>query len=130
VTLWTPSGIGTVVASRVLKFVTRRGTSRKVEVRVGRPVRRRRAGPRDPWWTPLAIRGIDAEGFDTCIAGADAMQSLVLALLFLEKVLPVQARDAGGSIEFLGRRSPLVLRESGGRSKSRSGAGRIQRNAG
>ena len=128
--LWTPKRMGRVVTTRVLTFAAPGRRSRSVVVRVGLPVRKPKPVARDPWWTPLAVRGLGAHSLTTYIAGVDATQSLVLALGFLEEILPVQARRAGGSLKWVGKRSPLILREAPKRSKVRSRPGGGRESAG
>jgi hypothetical protein len=95
------------VARRELSF--RLGSkSRAVIVKIGRAVRQPKASDGDPWWTPLEVRGLG--GVDsTSIAGEDSLQSLVLALRFLDSTLPAEARRLGGRLEWLGERWRPIL---------------------
>ena len=75
---------------------------------IGQPVK----GPerRDPWWCPVRV-GPPLNLF-TSTAGEDALQSLVLALTYVQTVLPSIARTKGLELEWLGEFERLVLAET------------------
>jgi hypothetical protein len=90
-----------VIAERTLRLARTGRRATTVRVRFGKPVRCRRPVHRDPWWCPVEIRGLGDPAL-RAIAGVDSLQALVLALEFVSRVLPSEARRAGGHIEWLG----------------------------
>jgi hypothetical protein len=97
--------VGEAVAERHLRFRARNGRKRKVLLKIGRPIK----GPerQDPWWCPIRIGSPIDEFF--ALAGEDSLQSLVLALSFVEQTLPSLARRKRGQIEWLSERERLVF---------------------
>src|ERR1051325_1568434 len=107
VTLWKPKKVGQIVAQRELAFRVGRKSS-SVIVTIGRAVRQPSPSKRDPWWTPIEVRGLGAPE-SMSIAGEDALQSLVLALRFLDTTLPVEARRLGGLLDWLGESARPIM---------------------
>jgi hypothetical protein len=107
-TTWTPAKVGDVVAFRKLTFqVGRKKTA--VVLRIGRPVRSQSALTADPWWCPLTLDGLGDENSFFAVAGEDPLHALVLALEFVETVLPVLARKRGGRLYWLDRDWGIVF---------------------
>ncbi len=106
--MWRPRRVGEVIAERKL-FLKRRGRrSRVVWVKFGRPVRSPAPERGDPWWCPVQVTGLGRLETHP-VAGEDSLQALVLALEFVTKILPFQAKKAGGKIEWLGERERPVF---------------------
>ena len=101
--MWRPRALGAVIAERTLTFRQRGRPGRIVTVRFGRPVRSPRPRPGDPWWCPIETKGLGPRVLRS-IAGEDSLQAAVLAFEFVVRVLPAQARRAGGHLEWLGAR--------------------------
>jgi len=97
--MWKPEDIGHIVAERELEYKNGRGL-RKVILRLGQPVRSPLPEEGDPWWCPIQIEGLEKSIFKT-IAGEDALQSLLLALLYAKKMLSDFAKETGGVIYWL-----------------------------
>jgi len=106
--VWRPRKLGTVIAERQLRFMGRNRRPRTVTVRFGLPIRAPRAQRRDPWWCPIQITGLGEQSMRP-IAGEDSLQSLILALEFVTRVLPAEANRSGGRLEWLGEREQLVF---------------------
>src|SRR5215475_6463572 len=106
--MWRPRKLGKIMVERKLRFVRPRRPARSIVVRFGQPVRSPRPRRGDPWWCPIQITGLTKSRWGP-IAGEDSLQSLVLALEFITHVLPVEARRAGGQVEWLGERERLVF---------------------
>jgi hypothetical protein len=106
--MWKPEAIGDVIAERA--FTARRPSGRKsiTKVRFGRPIRGVGVSARDPWWCPVEVRGAGLDSFRP-VAGIDSLQSLILALELVTRVLPTEAARAGLRIEWLGDAERLVL---------------------
>jgi hypothetical protein len=105
VSVWKCTELGDVIAER--KLVFRDGRRRRaVRIRIGCPVR----GPAeaDPWACPVAVDGLPF-GDVRAIYGVDSLQSLLLAVLFLVRTLPVLAKKAGGTMSWLGEREEVVF---------------------
>lgn len=105
--MWKPDDVGEVIASRQITF-TRAKRKLVVEVAIGRPVK----GPerRDPWWCPVRV-GAPIRAFEA-IAGEDALQSLVLALEFLQTMLPTLARRKRGTVQWLDEHERLIFADT------------------
>jgi hypothetical protein len=106
--VWRPRRLGTPIAERKLRFIGRNRRGRIVTVRFGLPVRTPRAQRRDPWWCPVQITGLGERSLRP-IAGEDSLQSLILALEFVTRVLPAEASRLGGRLEWLGEREQLIF---------------------
>lgn len=106
-TIWKPDTIGDVIAQRKLTL-QRGGKERPVLLQVGRPVRSPKSSRRDPWWCPIELEGLGKDQH-FAIAGQDALQALVLALQFVEAVLPHDARELGGRLYWLRRDFGIVF---------------------
>jgi hypothetical protein len=108
--MWKPTKVGHVVAQRRFQFDGPDGR-RAVLLRFGKPVRSPRAVARDPWWCPVQVTGLRAKGV-VAVAGEDSLQALILGLEFAANVLPLEAVDAGGHLEWLGERERLVFADT------------------
>lgn len=106
--VWRPTRLGRVIAARELRLLRPRRRASSVAVRFGQPVRSPRPRRGDPWWCPVEVTGLGKRRL-TPIAGEDSLQALVLALEFVTNVLPIEARRAGGHLEWLGERERLVF---------------------
>lgn len=109
--MWRPRTLGTPIAERKLRFIGRNRRGRIVNVRFGLPIRAPRAQRRDPWWCPVQITGLGGRSLRP-IAGEDSLQSLILALEFVTRVLPAEASRCGGRLEWLGEREQLIFANS------------------
>ncbi|MFZ5896009.1 MAG: DUF6968 family protein [Myxococcota bacterium] len=99
--MWRPVEVGSVVAVRHLSFKPPRGRRRDVLVSIGQPVQKPGTKSREPWWCPFEISGLGKPKVFSA-AGEDSVQALVLALRAIEAALLARAKDAGGTIEWLG----------------------------
>jgi hypothetical protein len=106
--LWKPDSVGAIIAERA--FVVTRGSRKagRVRVRFGQPVQGQGGKARDPWWCPVEVHGSGLDSFHP-IAGIDSLQSLILALEFVTRVLPNAAERRGLRIEWLGDTERIVL---------------------
>ena len=101
--MWRPVQLGDVIAERTFLLKRRGKRDKRVVVCFGHPVRGARVSRRDPWWCPLQIGAVGLDRV-TPIAGEDSLQALALALRFVERVLPAEARRLRGTVEWLGER--------------------------
>jgi hypothetical protein len=84
---------------------------KSVRVRFGKPVRARRPERGDPWWCPVEITGLKSRSL-TPVAGEDSLQALVLALKYVTRVLPAEAKRMSGRIEWLGEHERPVFADT------------------
>lgn len=98
--MWRPTELGDIVAERELKLRRKGRRASVVRVRFGRPIKAPNAGRQDPWWCPVLITGL-GKPRTTSIAGEDSLQALVLALQYVVRLLPLEAKRAGGTFAWL-----------------------------
>jgi hypothetical protein len=105
--MWKPDDVGEVFASRRITF-SRAKRKYAVEIEIGRPVK----GPeqRDPWWCPVRV-GPPLSALEA-VAGEDSLQALMLALEFLQTMLPTLAQRKRGSVEWLAEHERLIFADT------------------
>ena len=108
--MWKPRELGEVIAERRFTFRRSGRRPKAVRVRFGKPVQAPRA-PREPWWCPLQVTGLGSKELQP-IAGEDSLQALVLALKYTTRILPVEAKHAGGRIDWLGEEERPVFADT------------------
>ena len=109
--MWKPDRLGEPIAERRLKLHRPRMRPRSVRVRFGKPVRAPKPERGDPWWCPVEITGLRSRTF-TPVAGEDSLQALVLALQYVTRTLPVQAKRMRGRVEWLGEKERPVFADT------------------
>jgi hypothetical protein len=109
--MWKPDRLGEPIAERRFKLHRRGVRPKTVRVRFGKPVRARKPERGDPWWCPVEITGLKSRSF-TPVAGEDSLQALVLALKYVTRVLPAEARRMSGRIEWLGEQERPVFADT------------------
>jgi hypothetical protein len=110
-TLWKPDRLGEPIAERRLKLHRRGARPKGVRVRFGKPVRTARPRRGDPWWCPVEISGFGSRSL-TPVAGEDSLQALVLALKYVTRILPVEAKRVRGRVEWLGESERPVFADT------------------
>jgi hypothetical protein len=106
--VWKPDRVGEPIAERRLTLRRRGVRPKGVRVRFGKPVRAADPARGDPWWCPVEITGLRSRSF-TAVPGVDSLQALVLALEYVTRVLPAEAKRMGGRIEWLAERERPVF---------------------
>ena len=99
--MWKPDGLGELIAERRLTLRRRGLRATVVKVRLGKPVRAADPERGDPWWCPVEVTGFKTRQF-TPVAGEDSVQAVVLALQYLTRMLPLEAKRVGGRVDWLG----------------------------
>ncbi len=109
--MWKPEQLGDPIAARRVQFRAA-GRTRLVSIEIGKPIK----GPerRDPWWCPVRA-GAPFKKF-VAVPGQDSLQSLVLALEFLQRALPLWAREQRGRVAWLDEQERIVFADSALRS--------------
>lgn len=108
--LWYPKNIGDIFVERKMQVKTKGRKSSPVLVQIGRPIREPSAKKNDPWACPFRIQGFQSD-FESRVWGIDSMQALVIALDFVDKVLPLMNAGKEGKVEFLGPGAPLIYND-------------------
>ncbi len=105
--MWKPDDVGEIIASRQITF-TRANRKHAVEIAIGRPVK----GPerRDPWWCPVRVSA--PLGAFEAIGGVDSLQAMMLALEFLQTMLPTLARRKRGTVRWLAEHEQLIFADT------------------
>lgn len=88
--------LGTVVASRTLRYKPREGDVKEVVVRLGLPVPDESSGD---WVCPYHISGIYVRSKVRAVFGVDSMQALILALHALPVELQAEAAGNQGCFQ-------------------------------
>lgn len=116
--------LGRVIAERVYNWRTAAGT-RSVTVRLGQPVRDRKAG--GDWLCPVSFRGAPRgllRSGSKPVYGVDALQALLLACGYVQQELARLQRSEAGELTWLGTRDlglPDILALVGVRRVFRAG---------
>jgi uncharacterized protein DUF6968 len=108
--LWRPKNLGDIFVERKMKIRIKGRKSSPVLVQIGRPIRESSAKKNDPWACPFRIKGFHPD-FESCVWGIDSLQALVIALDFVDKILPSMSAGKEGKVEFLGPEAPLVYND-------------------
>jgi hypothetical protein len=95
--MWRPKDVGEVIAERELRLRGPGRKTRRVIVRFGRPVRAPRPEKGDPWWCPISIEGLGRRHYRP-IAGEDSLQTITIALLYVENFLVRESKKLGGRV--------------------------------
>jgi hypothetical protein len=93
--------MGDVIAEREVKLRRKGHRASVIQVRFGRPTKEPDSDALGPWSCPILITGLGKPRMES-VTGIDSLQALTLALEYVVRMLPFEAKRAGATLDWLG----------------------------